>query len=129
MVLRTVPSMLTNTEAQHFFAPLSAHSDVATELAAAVKRLGEYEIVRANRLEYGALYAVTKNIAFCGASGMRDTYWRLRPGDIAIALSSGADPAPVGPDWVRIQCFRADRPTPDLSHWALRAYDFARTGA
>lgn len=121
--------MLINTEAQEFFASLSAHSDVASELGAALKRLGEYEIVRANRLEYGAFYAVTTNIAFCGASGMHDTYWRLRPSDIAIALASGADPAPIGPDWVKIECFRADWPTPDLLHWALRAYDFARTGA
>lgn len=120
--------MLINNEAQEFFASLSAHSDLASELGAALKRLGEYEIVRANRWEYGAFYAVTKNVAFCGASGMRDTYWRLSPSDIAIALASGADAAPIGPDWVRIECFRADWPTPDLLHWALRAYDFARTG-
>jgi len=121
--------MLGNPEVQEFFAPLSAHSDLASELASSLKRLGEYEIVRANRLEYGACYAVTAQLAFCGASGMRDTYWRLRPGDVAIALESGAKPAPIGPDWVRIECFRADWPKPDLLHWALRAYDYARTGA
>ncbi|MEO7862492.1 MAG: hypothetical protein ABIU05_19070 [Nitrospirales bacterium] len=94
-----------------------------------MKRLGDYEVVRANAVEYGALYAVTSQVAFCGASGMRDTYWRLRPGDLAIAIASGAEPAPIGPEWVKIECFRFNWPRPDLSHWALRAYDYARTGA
>lgn len=121
--------MASNLEVQKFFAPLSAHSDVASELIGSLKRLAEYELVRANQLEYGAFYAITSQIAFCGASGMRDTYWKLRPSDVAIALASGAEPAPIGAYWVKIECFRADWPKPDLLHWALRAYDYARTGS
>jgi len=121
--------MLRNPEADRFFAPLSAHSDVGAEIIGALKRLGEYELVRANSIEYGAFYAVTSQVAFCGASGMRDTYWRLRPSDVSIAYASGAEPTSIGPDWVKIECFRSDWPKPDLLHWALRAYDYARTGA
>jgi len=57
-----------------------------------------------------------------------DTFWRLRPGDYEIAIRSGAEPAPIGPEWVQFTLFRSDWPKADLAHWALRAYDFARTG-
>lgn len=122
------PATLINHEVQEFFAGLSAHSDVASELGAALTRLGEYQIFYSRQSEYGALYAVTAQIAFCGAAGMRDTYWRLRPSDLSIARATGASPASIGPEWVRIECFRDDWPNPDLPHWALRAYDYARTG-
>ncbi|HZQ75378.1 MAG TPA: hypothetical protein VFB08_20885 [Burkholderiales bacterium] len=46
----------------------------------------------------------------------------------AIALATGGVEAPIGPEWVRIELFRPHWPKPDLAHWALRAYDFARTG-
>ena len=59
---------------------------------------------------------------------MYDTFWCLRPDDYKIAIATGAEPAPIGPEWVKITLFRADWPQPDLAHWALRAYDFARTG-
>ncbi len=121
--------MLKNPEVKKFFKPLSAHSDVAEELLKSLRRLGEYEVVQANALEYGAFYAVTSQVAFCGASGMRDTYWRLRPSDRDIAIASGAEPASIGAEWIKIECFRSNWPNPDLMHWALRAYDYARTGA
>ena len=59
---------------------------------------------------------------------MVDTYWRLRQSDYLIAIATGAEPAPIGPDWVKIALFRTDWPRPDLAHWALKAYDFARSG-
>jgi hypothetical protein len=74
------------------------------------------------------LYAVTNDLVFCGAAGMVDTFWRLRAADFAIAIASGATPAAIGPEWVRIELFRPDWPRPDLAHWAMRAYDYARTG-
>lgn len=116
-----------NPEAEAFFFPLSAHSDVASELVASLKRLGEYEIRYAPR-EYGAAFVTTKNTVFCGAAGMNCTYWRLRPPDVDVALATGAVMAPLGPDWVAIELFRGNWPKPDLPFWALRAYDFARTG-
>ena len=119
--------MLRNPEAEEFFAGLSAHSDVGLELLASLKRLGEYE-VRGNIKAFGAPFAVTADTVFCGAAGMQDTFWRLRPGDYGIAIATGAEPAPIGSEWVKIALFRSDWPRPDLEHWALRAYDFARTG-
>jgi hypothetical protein len=119
--------MLQNPEAEAFFLPLSAHSDVASELVASLERLGEYEVRHAPR-EYGAAFATTKDTVFCGAAGMNGTYWRLRAPDVGVALATGAVKAPIGPEWVLIELFRSNWPKPDLPFWALRAYDFARTG-
>jgi len=119
--------MLKNSEAEQFFSSRSAHSDVGMELIASLKQLGEYE-TRGNLKEHGAPYFVTKETVFCGAAGMQDTFYRLRPDDYEIAIATGAEPAPIGPGWVKITIFRSDWPRPDLAHWALRAYDFARTG-
>ena len=117
-----------NPDAERFFIGLSAHSDVASEFLASLRRLGRYEC-RAGDGEYAAPYAVTADTVFGAAAGMSDTYWRLRPADVAIALATGAEPASVGPEWVTIRLFRSDWPRPDLEHWALRAYDFARAGS
>jgi hypothetical protein len=119
--------MLQNPEAEAFFLPLSAHSDVASELVASLKRLGVYKIRYAPR-EYGAAFATTKNTVFCGAAAMNATYWRLRPADVEVALATGSIETPLGPEWVMIELFRNNWPRPDLPFWALRAYDFARTG-
>jgi len=59
---------------------------------------------------------------------MDATYWRLRPLDLSVALRSGAEQAPIGSGWVQMISFRDDWPRPDLSFWALRAYNYARTG-
>lgn len=120
-------SKLENPQAEAYFEPRSAHSDVAETFLAALEGLGEYE-QRAGARDYAAPYIVTKNIVFCAAADMSDTYWRLRPRDVEIALATGARPTDLGADWVKIALFRADWPRPDLAHWALRAYDFARTG-
>jgi hypothetical protein len=119
--------MARNREAQAFFAPLSAHSDVAAAFFAALKKLGDCEVHEAPR-EYGALFAITAETVFAGAAGMASTYWRLSGADRAIALATGATEAAVGPDWVEIMLFRSDWPNPDLGHWALRAYRHARDG-
>jgi hypothetical protein len=119
--------MLRNPEAAQFFSSLQAHSDVAAELLAALGKLGEFEH-RHGEAHYAAPYIVTAGVVFCGAAGMSDTYWRLRGKDIEIALATGATRAPIGPEWVVIRLFRADWPRADLPFWALRAYDYARTG-
>ena len=119
--------MLRNPEAEQFFSSLSAHSDVGDALFSSLKKLGEYE-TRGNIKEFGAPFVITAETVFCGAAGMQDTFWRLRPDDHKIAIATGAEPAPIGKEWVKISLFRSDWPQPDLSHWSLRAYDFARIG-
>lgn len=120
--------ILQNPEVASRFEKLGAHSDVASELCSALRGLGEYEILRGSS-EYPALYVVTRDIIFCAASGMSSTYWRLRPSDVAIAAKTGACQTDIGPEWTEIRLFQTAWPKPDLRHWALRAYDFARTGA
>jgi hypothetical protein len=118
--------MTRNREAEAFFAPLSSHSDVASAFRDALRRLGDYDVLEAPR-EYGALFAVTADAIFAGAAGMASTYWRLSSTDRAIALATGAKEAEkLGPEWVEIILFRNDWPNPDLPHWALCAYRYAR---
>jgi hypothetical protein len=119
--------MIRDADAERYFSKLSAHSDVAEEFRRALNRLGDYE-VRGRGDDFPALYAVTQGLIFGAAAGMDDTYWRLRPRDVTIALATGASVAAVGPGWVQITLFRGDWPKPDIAHWALRAYDYARTG-
>jgi hypothetical protein len=120
-------SMLRNPEAEAFFAPLSAHSDVASAFVDALRKLGDYGVHAAPR-EYGALFAVTADVVFAGAAGMASTYWRLSTADRAVALATGAtEAAALGPEWVEITLFRDGWPDPDLRHWALCAYRYART--
>ena len=119
--------MLRNPEAETFFAPLSAHSDVASAFVDALRTLGDCD-VRAAPREYGALFAVTADVVFAGAAGMATTYWRLSTADRAVALATGAtEAAAPGPEWVEITLFRDAWPDPDLRHWALCAYRYART--
>ena len=118
--------MVRNPEAGAFFAPLSSHSDVASKFLEALRELGDYDVQVAPR-EYGALFAVTSDMVFAGAAGMASTYWRLAGSDRAIALATGASEAEVGPEWVEITLFRNGWPDPDLRHWALCAYRYART--
>jgi hypothetical protein len=121
-------NMLQNPEVATRFEKLAAHSDVSSEVRSALKGLGEYEILH-GPTEYPALYVVTRDVVFCAAAGMSSTYWRLRPDDVAIAARTGAYRTDIGPEWVEIRLFQSGWPKPDLRHWALRAYDFARTGA
>ncbi len=118
---------LVNPEAEAFFLSRSARDEVGMALMDALKKCGEYE-VRGDLRIYRSPYAVTANVVFCGAAGMCDTFWRLSPRDRAIALESGAREADIGAEWMRIELWRPSWPAPDLAHWALRAYDFARTG-
>lgn len=119
--------MARNSEAEAFFVRLSSHSDVASAFFDALRKLGDYDVQVAPR-EYGALFAVTADTVFAGAAGMASTYWRLSATDRAVALATGATEAvALGPEWVEITLFRNDWPNPDLRHWALCAYRYART--
>ena len=117
---------MSNT-AETFFTSRQAHSDVGELFCASLKRLGEYEI-RGNLRSFGAPYAVTSGVVFAGASDMSFVYYRLNAADRAIALHTGAETTNLGDEWVRLTLFRANWPQFDLKHWALRAYDYARTG-
>lgn len=119
--------MMRNPEAEEFFSSRSARDEVGTAVVEALKGLREYEL-RGELRVYRSPYAVTANTVFCGAAGMADTFFRLRPSDHTNALATGAEQATIGPEWVRIRLFRPGWPRPDLVHWALKAYDFARAG-
>lgn len=120
--------MLRNPDVAAFFAPLSAHGDLAEEFLAALAKLGDCRVVHAPR-EYGALYAVTNDTVFAGAAGGALTYWRLGPEDEPIALASGGVASGLGKSWVEIELFRSRWPRPDLGHWARAAYCQARSEA
>ena len=116
-----------NKGAKEYFDALSAHDDVADEFRKSLGFLGEYKTH--GGADHKAVYASTLDLVFGGAAGMSHIYWRLRQKDYYTALKTGAKPAAeIGPEWVSIEMFRSDWPKPDLSFWALRAYDFARTG-
>lgn len=117
-----------NSEIQLHFAQLQAHSDVVSELRAATKRLGECELTGGGP-SWSAVCGVTTGTIFCAAADLDRTFWRLRPEDVAIALATGARATELGPEWVEILLFQPHWPKPDLQHWALRAYDYARSGS
>lgn len=119
--------MLINPHVEEHFKQLSAHSDVGIELVDVLKPLGEYEL-RGGGINFSAIYAITNNLVFCAASGMGDIFWRLSPKDTEIALASGGQSCDIGPEWIKFTLFRSNWPKPDLAHWALRSYNFARTG-
>lgn len=120
--------MICNPEAESFFLGVQAHDEAGGAFVESLARLGEYEL-RGDLRRLHAPYAVTADTVFGGASDLALVYYRLHPRDLAIALASGAEPAPIGPEWVRFVLFRADWPKPDLAHFARRAYDYARTRA
>src|SRR5207237_5610832 len=72
--------MIANPEAEQFFLSHSAHVEVGSAVIESLKPLGEYEL-RGELRGHKSPYAVTANIVFCGAAGMSDTFWRLRPAD------------------------------------------------
>jgi hypothetical protein len=119
--------MVHNPETENFFLSRSAHDEVGVALMEAVRPLNDCRLL-GDLGKYKAPYAVTADWVFCGAAGMANTYWRLRHKDKIIALLTGAVEATIGPEWVCIELFRLDWPKPDLAHWALKAYDYARTG-
>ena len=119
--------MLRNPEAEAYFLARGARDEVGTALLESLGKLGEVEL-RGDLSHYASPYGVTNDIVFCGAAGVLDTFWRLRPSDREIAIASGANECEIGPEWVRISLFRPDWPRPDLAHWALKSYEFARTG-
>lgn len=116
-----------NPQIRTYFEARQAHSDVVSELREATKKLGDCEL-RGGGPQFGAVYGLTNGVVFCATSDMSSTFWRLRQDDVSIALATGAKKTELGPDWIEIVLFQSNWPKPDLQHWALRAYDYARSG-
>jgi hypothetical protein len=106
---------------------LSAHSDVAEALTAALRPLGDVQIFCPDCQQYRYVVGSTKGIIIALAVGMNTTGFRLDERMKARALASGGAPLPeCGPGWVAFTLFRDDWPRIDLEFWARKAYVAAR---
>ena len=106
---------------------LSAHSDVAEALTAALQPLGDVQIFCPDRQQYRYVAASTKGIIIALAVGMNTTAFRLDERMKARALGSGGVPyAECGAQWVSFTLFRDDWPKVDVEFWARKAYVAAR---
>jgi hypothetical protein len=106
---------------------LSAHSDVAEALTAALEPLGDVQIFCPDCQQYRYVVASTKGIIFALAAGMNAAGFRLDERMKARALASGGAPyAECGSEWVSFALFRDDWPKVDVEFWARKAYVAAR---
>jgi hypothetical protein len=106
---------------------LSAHSDIAEALSAALKPLGDVQIFCPDWQQYRYVVASTNGIIIALAAGMNTTGFRLDERMKARALASGGVPYPeCGDQWVSFTLFRDDWPKIDLEFWARKAYVAAR---
>ena len=106
---------------------LSAHSDVADALCAALKPLGDVQLFCPAPQEYRYVAASTKGIIFAVAIGMGTIAFRLDSRMMARALVSSGEAYPgCGGDWVSFTLFRDDWPKVDLEFWGRKAYVSAR---
>jgi hypothetical protein len=106
---------------------LSAHSDVAEALSAALQPLGDVQIFCPDCQQYRYLVASTKGIIIALAVGMNTAGFRLDERMKARALASGGLPyAECGKEWVSFTLFRNDWPKIDIEFWARKAYVAAR---
>jgi hypothetical protein len=106
---------------------LSAHSDIADALSAAVKPLGDVQIYCPHWQEYLYVVASTKGVVIALALGMNTIGFRLDERMKARALASGGVPyVECGKQWVSFTLFRDDWPKVDIEFWARKAYIAAR---
>jgi hypothetical protein len=106
---------------------MSAHSDIADVLAAAVKPLGDVQIFCPDLRQYRYVAASTKGVIFGFAIGMNTVAFRLDDRLKNRALITGASAClECGPDWVSFIAFRDDWPRFDFEFWARKAYVYAR---
>lgn len=105
----------------------SCHSDTGSALIAAAEKCGDWIAFSPSFAQCRYVALVTRRKVFALGRGQRSACFRL-PGALRkTALVTGAVPAPeIGSDWVSFALFEADRPTPDLPFWTLRAYAAAR---
>jgi hypothetical protein len=106
---------------------LSAHSDIAEALGAALEPLGDVQCFCPNSQEYLYVVASTKGIIIALAVGMNTIGFRLDEPMKVRALASGGVPYPeCGKEWVSFTLFRNDWPKIDIEFWARKAYVAAR---
>jgi hypothetical protein len=106
---------------------LSAHSDVAEALGAALKPLGDVQLYCPDWQQYRYVVASTKSIVFAFAAGMATVGFRLDERMKARALACGGAPYPeCGDHWISFKLFRDDWPKVDTEFWARKAYVAAR---
>jgi hypothetical protein len=106
---------------------LSAHSDVADALIAALKPLGDVQIFCPDWQQYRYVVASTEGIIIALAVGMNTAGFRLDERMRARALASGGvSYAECGEQWVSFTLFRDDWPKVDIEFWARKAYVAAR---
>ena len=117
----------TNRQVLDHLKGLSAHSDVAEALTAALQPLGDVQIFCPDSQQYRYVIASTKGIIIALAVGMNTIGFRLDERMKARALASGTvSNAECGPQWVSFTLFRSDWPRVDLEFWARKAYVAAR---
>ena len=108
---------------------LSAHSDIAEQLLAAVKPLGDVQMFCPDARAKCYLVVATNGIIFGLAVAMNTIAFRL---DLCMklrVLATGAKAYPGwGADWVSVLPLGSDAgwPAVDLRFWALKAYVYAR---
>ena len=106
---------------------LSAHSDVAEALSAAVEPLGDIQMFCPDLQQYRYVVASTKGIIIALAVGMNTVGFRLDDRMKTRALASGGAPySECGDQWVSFTLFRSDWPKIDIEFWARKAYVAAR---
>jgi hypothetical protein len=106
---------------------LSAHSDVAEALGAALEPLGDVQTFCPDMQQYRYVVASTKGIIIALAVGMDTLGFRLDERMKGRALASGGVPySACGAQWVSFTLFRDDWPRIDIEFWARKAYVAAR---
>jgi hypothetical protein len=116
-----------NREVLNHVEGLSAHSDIAEALDAALEPLGDVQIFCPDCQEYLYVVASTKSIIIALAVGMNTIGFRLDERMKARALANGGSPyAECGNEWVSFTLFRSDWPKIDGEFWARKAYVAAR---
>ena len=106
---------------------LSAHSDVAGDLSAALKPLGDVQMFCPDWQQYRYVVASTKGVIIALAVGTDTIGFRLDERMKTRALASGGVPYPeCGDQWVSFTLFRDDWPKIDVEFWARKAYVAAR---
>ena len=101
----------------------SCHSDTGDALIRAAESCGEWIAYSPSFQQCRYVALVTNRRVFALGIGQRSVCYRLPQELRTVALQTGAtEAAEIGTDWVRFDLFRADRPTPDLPFWTLRAY-------
>lgn len=119
----------TNAPVLAYLKDRSAHSDVASILIAAVKRLGDVQIFCPDAPAYRYVMVSTQGIVFGFCVGMNTIAFRLDARMKPRALATGARPYPeCGDAWVDVTPSQEDSDWPkvDVSFWALKAYVYAR---